>query len=110
MRNLRPTPSPGGRYVDLPGPSEPDRVARVWAAAPDRDPDGLAGDQIPLAARVAAVAAVHEALRSRRPHRMPLSHARAMTIHTAENASLFDPKLLAAFTAAARFVQIHHGG
>src|SRR5205807_968009 len=37
-------------------------------------PDQLGGPEIPLAARVVAVAAVYEALRMRRPHRPPLAH------------------------------------
>ncbi|QDU22958.1 protein kinase domain-containing protein [Urbifossiella limnaea] len=74
-------------------------------------PDGLAGAKIPLAARLVAVAAVYEALRSRRPHRPPLNHARAVNLITTESAGHFDPTLLAAFaTAAPRFEQIHQGG
>jgi HD-GYP domain-containing protein (c-di-GMP phosphodiesterase class II) len=73
-------------------------------------PDQLAGPEIPLSARVVAVASVYEALRSRRPHRPPLSHARAVKIITTECAGQFDPALVAAFTAAAaRFEQIYQG-
>ena len=71
-------------------------------------PDQLVGVEIPLSARVAAIAGVYEALRSRRPHRPPLSHARAVKIITTESPGQFDPALLAAFTlAASRFEQIH---
>ncbi len=74
-------------------------------------PDGLAGPEIPLSARVVAVCAVYEALRSRRPHRPPLSHARTAKLIATECPGQFDPVLLAAFTAAApRFEQIHQGG
>jgi response regulator RpfG family c-di-GMP phosphodiesterase len=74
-------------------------------------PAGLAGPEIPLAARVVALASVYEALRARRPHRPPLSHARAVKIITAESPGHFDPVLLAAFgAAAARFDQIHQAG
>jgi response regulator RpfG family c-di-GMP phosphodiesterase len=73
-------------------------------------PDMLSGAEIPLAARVVAVVAVYEALRSRRPHRPPLSHARAVKMISAECPGQFDPTVVAAFMAAsARFDQIHHG-
>ena len=71
-------------------------------------PDQLSGAEIPLSARVVAVAAVYEALRSRRPHRPPLSHARALKIMTTESGGHFDPALIAAFISAApRFEQIY---
>jgi response regulator RpfG family c-di-GMP phosphodiesterase len=73
-------------------------------------PDGLAAGEIPLSARVVAIAAVYEALRSRRPHRPPLGHAQAVRLITKESAGQFDPTLLAAFSAVAtRFDQIHQG-
>jgi response regulator RpfG family c-di-GMP phosphodiesterase len=73
-------------------------------------PDGLAGEEIPLAARVVAIVAVYEALRSRRPHRPPLGHAQAVRLITKDSSGEFDPTLLAAFTAVAtRFDQIHQG-
>ena len=74
-------------------------------------PDMLAGTEIPLAARVVAIASVYDALRSRRPHRPPLPHARAVKIIAAECAGQFDPALLAAFTASSqRFELIFQGG
>ena len=73
-------------------------------------PDMLVGHDIPLSARVVAIVAVYEALRSRRPHRPPLSHTRAVKMITTECEGQFDPRLLQAFTAAApRFDQIHQG-
>ena len=72
-------------------------------------PDKLAGADIPLSARVVAIVAVYEALRSRRPHRPPLSHSRAVTI-ISECAGEFDPNLVQAFAGtASRFDQIHLG-
>jgi HD-GYP domain-containing protein (c-di-GMP phosphodiesterase class II) len=41
-------------------------------------PDGLAGDEIPLGARIIAVADVYDALTSNRPYRTALSHATAL--------------------------------
>ncbi len=73
-------------------------------------PDGLAGEDIPLAARAVAVVAVYEALRSRRPHRPPLGHAQSVRLIAHDSPGHFDPTLLAAFlTAATRFDQIHQG-
>jgi response regulator RpfG family c-di-GMP phosphodiesterase len=72
-------------------------------------PDMLAGTDIPLSARVVALVAVYEALRSRRPHRPSLSHSRAVKI-ISECTGEFDPVLLQAFVQAApRFEQIHLG-
>jgi response regulator RpfG family c-di-GMP phosphodiesterase/serine/threonine protein kinase len=73
-------------------------------------PDQLEGADIPLSARLVAIVAVYEALRSRRPHRPPLSHGRAVKIIATECPGQFDPTLLAAFVAAAaKFDQIHQG-
>jgi response regulator RpfG family c-di-GMP phosphodiesterase/serine/threonine protein kinase len=99
--------------VELPGLGVAAEVAKGHHERWDGGgyPDGLAGDDIPLAARVVAVAAVYEALRSRRPHRPPLTHARAVKIITTESQGAFDPDLVAAFAAAAaRFEMIHSGG
>jgi response regulator RpfG family c-di-GMP phosphodiesterase len=63
-------------------------------------PDGLAGVDIPLSARVVALVSVYDALRSRRPYRPPVSHARAVRQITTESSGLYDPTLVAAFAAA----------
>jgi ribonuclease P protein subunit RPR2 len=62
-------------------------------------PDGLSGEDIPLAARVFAVADVLDALTTDRPYRpaSPLSVARAMI--TDESGRQFDPQMVDAFTA-----------
>jgi len=61
-------------------------------------PDRLAGDQIPLAARLLAVADVYDSLRSRRSFRPALSHASALqVIQGPTSDGCFDPKLLEAF-------------
>ena len=74
-------------------------------------PDGLVGEEIPLAARVVSLAAVYEALRNRRPHRPPLSHVQTVKLIATESEGEFDPTVVAAFTSvAARFEQIHHLG
>jgi putative nucleotidyltransferase with HDIG domain len=60
-------------------------------------PDGLAGDLIPLAARVFAVADVLDALTTVRPYRQPSSvdEARAMIEECA--GTQFDPEVVSAF-------------
>jgi response regulator RpfG family c-di-GMP phosphodiesterase len=64
-------------------------------------PDGLAGDRIPLAARVVALVSVYDALRSRRAYRPALSHARVIRMMATESAGQFDPTLLAGLEKAA---------
>jgi putative nucleotidyltransferase with HDIG domain len=62
-------------------------------------PDGLRGEEIPLAARVFAVADVLDALTTDRPYRAasPLSMARAMIV--AESGKQFDPRVVDAFSS-----------
>jgi response regulator RpfG family c-di-GMP phosphodiesterase len=74
-------------------------------------PDGLAGEQIPLAARVVAVASVYEALRSRRPHRPAYNRGRVVRLMVEESVGQFDPTLAAALGAAASgFDEIFQSG
>lgn len=99
--------------VDLPSLPLAAEVARGHHERWDGSgyPDMLTGTEIPLAARLVAIVAVYEALRSRRPHRPPLSHARAVKMITTECLGQFDPTILTAFAAVApRFDQIHQGG
>ncbi len=62
-------------------------------------PDGLAGDEIPLAARVFALADVFDAITTVRPYRpaSPLPEARQMIIAAA--GSHFDPAVVEAFAS-----------
>jgi putative two-component system response regulator len=67
-------------------------------------PQGLAGEAIPYAARLFAIADVYDTLRRRRPHREPLGHAAAVVAVRAGNRDgrvQFDPELLPAFVACA---------
>lgn len=64
-------------------------------------PDGLKGEQIPLAARVVALVSVYDALRNRRPYRPALSHPRAVRVIATESPGQFDPVLVTAFGAVA---------
>jgi putative nucleotidyltransferase with HDIG domain len=60
-------------------------------------PDGLAGEQIPLAARVFSVADVLDALTTDRPYRPASSLARARQTISAEAGRQLDPRVVAAF-------------
>jgi putative two-component system response regulator len=60
-------------------------------------PDGLAGEAIPLPARLMAVADVYDALRSRRPYKPAFSHAEAVELMQAGRGRHFDPLLIDAF-------------
>jgi response regulator RpfG family c-di-GMP phosphodiesterase len=62
-------------------------------------PRGLAGDAIPLAARIVALADVYDALTSVRPYKDAWSHARALDWGRAGAGAHFDPRVVAAFDA-----------
>jgi putative nucleotidyltransferase with HDIG domain len=62
-------------------------------------PDALAGDAIPVAARVFAVADTLDALTTRRPYREPSTLDEARRIIDAGNGSHFDPTVIVAFRA-----------
>ena len=105
--------SVAGKFAaDLPSLSIASEVARSHHERWDGTgyPDMLVGTDIPLAARLVSIVAVYEALRSRRPQRPPLSHARAVKMITTECEGQFDAALVRAFTVAApRFDQIQQG-
>jgi response regulator RpfG family c-di-GMP phosphodiesterase len=74
-------------------------------------PDGLAGDQIPLCARVVALTSMYEMMRTKRPHRPALTHTQVVRLIANESPGEFDPTLTAAFTAVARkFDEIFQSG
>jgi putative nucleotidyltransferase with HDIG domain len=60
-------------------------------------PHGLAGDAIPLTARVLCVADVYDALTSVRSYKRALTHDEAMDIMSKDVGTQFDPVLFAAF-------------
>ena len=62
-------------------------------------PDGLAGEEIPLAARVFSVADVLDALTTDRPYRPACSLRYARTLITAESGTQFDPRVVDAFNS-----------
>lgn len=60
-------------------------------------PDRLAGSNIPLSARLVAIADVYDALRSRRTYKPALSHSAAIQVMSKVTAEQFDPQLLLVF-------------
>jgi len=62
-------------------------------------PDGLAGEAIPLAARVAALADVYDALTHDRPYKRAWSHGQAIDYIAGVRGTQFDPRLTDLFLA-----------
>ena len=60
-------------------------------------PDGLAGTQIPLGARIVAIADAYDAMSSARVYRQPLSHSTIRSELLQGRGTQFDPQLLDAF-------------
>lgn len=68
-------------------------------------PLGLAGQDIPLAGRIMAVADIYDALISRRCYKEPFSHARATQMMRELRGQTFDPVVLDAFFAIEDTIQ-----
>jgi putative two-component system response regulator len=64
-------------------------------------PEGLAGDDIPISARLMAVADVYDALISRRVYKEGMPHEKAVSIIAEGKGSHFDPDIVEAFIALA---------
>ena len=60
-------------------------------------PRGLAGEDIPLAGRIMALADMYDALRSRRYYKPPLDHEEARRIIISGRGTQFDPQVVDAF-------------
>ena len=60
-------------------------------------PEGLAGDAIPMSARLMAVADVYDALISRRVYKAPFPHETAVGMITEGRGKHFDPDMVDAF-------------
>jgi putative two-component system response regulator len=58
---------------------------------------GLAGNDIPISARIMAIADVYDALRSKRVYKEAFSHEKSVDIISADKGSHFDPDLIDAF-------------
>ena len=73
-------------------------------------PDRLTGREIPLAARIVALADVYDALTSRRVYREALSHAQAKLLIVSERGTQFDPDIVDAFLKTeTNFISIKEG-
>lgn len=60
-------------------------------------PHGLSENEIPLVARIVAVADVYDALTSKRPYKNPMSHIESKGIILSGSGSHFDPEVVNAF-------------
>jgi len=68
----------------------------------DGYPDGLRGQDIPLAARIVAIADAYDAMTSHRPYRPAMSHAQAVRELRRGAGSQWDPELVPIFLKALR--------
>ena len=62
-------------------------------------PQGISGEDIPLSARIIALADMYDALTSKRVYKKPLSHEEAVEIIKSESGKHFDPEIVEAFLA-----------
>jgi putative two-component system response regulator len=60
-------------------------------------PDGLAGETIPLCARILSVADCYDAIRSKRCYKPAMPHEDACAIICRESGTHFDPHIVAVF-------------
>ncbi|MBQ9246395.1 HD domain-containing protein [bacterium] len=67
-------------------------------------PDGLKGEQIPLASRIIALADTYDAMTSTRPYRTALSHETAISEIQRCIGSQFDPDLATKFVSIANII------
>jgi putative nucleotidyltransferase with HDIG domain len=65
-------------------------------------PDGLAGEKIPIGARILLVADVYDALTTSRSYRDPWSREQALTYLTMSAGTLCDPEITSVFVEIAR--------
>jgi HD-GYP domain-containing protein (c-di-GMP phosphodiesterase class II) len=61
-------------------------------------PDGLAGEEIPIAARIVFACDAYNAMTTDRPYRQAMSREAAIAELVANNGAQFDPKIVAALT------------
>lgn len=73
-------------------------------------PAGLRGEQIPIGARILAVADCFDALTSERPYRRAVSRDAAVQILRAEAGRAFDPAIVSTFAGLVPFLAPPQGG
>ena len=69
-------------------------------------PYQLKGNEIPLSARIVAIADVYDALRSTRPYKTPMTHKEALSVIEEERATHFDPELVDVFLAIEEEIEV----
>ena len=101
-----------GDFADLVEPINPviEMASQIAASHHEKwdgsgYPNGITGEQIPLAARIVAIADVYDALRSRRPYKEPYQIDQALEILAAGAGCHFDPRVVSAFDDC--FPEIH---
>jgi putative nucleotidyltransferase with HDIG domain len=67
-------------------------------------PRGLKGEEIPLVARIFAIADVFDALTCERPYKKPFTYERSMAILEEGRGTHFDPKVIDAFNSLAESI------
>jgi putative two-component system response regulator len=72
-------------------------------------PDGLSGDQIPLAARVTSIAEAFDALTHDRPYRPGITIDRALAVIAERAGHQFDPSLVGPFCELIAELRAQHG-
>jgi len=92
-------------YLILRGSAEPAAVAALVRSSHERwdgtgYPDGLAGDAIPLGARIITICDAYDAMMSERPYRGARSGAEALDELRQGAGVRYDPTLVAAFLTA----------
>lgn len=71
-------------------------------------PHGVAGEDIPLAARIVSIADAYDAITSRRPYKEPLSHEVAVHRIRIDSGKHFDPRLVEAFLGSEEEFAVVH--
>ncbi len=94
--------SPGSRFLAM--AEEIAHCHHEWVDGSGY-PCGLRGIQIPLSARIAAVADVYDALTTRRVYKNAMPHARARSIILGLSGRQFDPVVIEAFLASESAIQ-----
>jgi hypothetical protein len=64
-------------------------------------PDGLAGDEIPIGARIVAIADTADAMTTDRPYRTAMTYDKVLSVLARYSWKQFDPRLVSAFRTSA---------
>jgi putative two-component system response regulator len=100
LDSIRRHPAVGaGIVADVPSYSEVRAAIQAHHECWDGSgyPEGLAGEDIPIAGRIIALADVWDAITSERPYRKAMRHDEARAFIADRAGSLFDPRLVRIF-------------